>query len=74
MVEERGLPVDKLYIHGSGWQAHLEDLGQSLAANATAHPEGWTEQSPAPAWRRRWDELTPAYEAMEVEWCPTRSG
>ena len=27
VVEERGLPVDKMYLHGAGWQAHLEDLG-----------------------------------------------
>jgi uncharacterized protein YndB with AHSA1/START domain len=67
VVEERGLPVDKLYLHGAGWQAHLEDLGRSLAEHASAHPERWTEQTAAPAWRRRWDELTPAYEALEIE-------
>ena len=39
VVEERGLPVDKLYLHGAGWQAHLEDLGRSLAEDAGAHPE-----------------------------------
>jgi uncharacterized protein YndB with AHSA1/START domain len=67
VVEERGLPLDKLYFHGAGWQAHLEDLGRSLAADAPAHPEPWNEETPAPAWRQRWDELTPAYQAMEVE-------
>ena len=67
VVEERGLPVDKLYLHGAGWQAHLEDLGRSLAADAEARPERWTEQTPAPAWRRRWHESSPAYEAMEIE-------
>jgi hypothetical protein len=56
-----------MYLHGAGWQAHLEDLGRSLAEDAGAHPERWTEQTPAPAWRRRWDELTPAYQAMEIE-------
>ena len=56
VVEERGLPVDKLYLHGAGWQAHLEDLGRSLAEATGAHPERWTEQTPAPAWRLRWDE------------------
>ena len=66
VVEERGLPVDKLYLHGAGWQVHLEDLGRSLAEDTRAHPERWTEQTPAPAWRRRWDELTPAYQAMEI--------
>jgi uncharacterized protein YndB with AHSA1/START domain len=66
VVEERGLPVDKMYLHGAGWQAHLEDLGRSLAGD-TAHTERWTEQTPAPAWRLRWDELSPAYEAMEIQ-------
>ena len=67
VVEERGLPVDKLYLHGAGWQAHVEDLRRSLAGDTPAHPERWTEQTPAPAWRRRWDELTPAYQAMEIQ-------
>jgi len=66
VVEERGLPVDHLYGHGAGWQAHLEDLGRSLAEDAAVHPERWTEQTPAPAWRRRWDELSPAYAALEI--------
>lgn len=66
VVEERGLALDTLHFHGAGWQAHLEDLGRSLAQNADAHPERWTDQSPAPAWRRRWDELTPLYEAMDI--------
>ena len=25
VVEERGLPLDRLYFHGAGWQAQLED-------------------------------------------------
>lgn len=53
VVEERGLPLDKLHFYGAGWQAHLEDLGRSLA------------QEPS-VWRDRWTELTPAYEAMPV--------
>jgi uncharacterized protein YndB with AHSA1/START domain len=67
VVEERGLPLKQLYFHGAGWQVHLEDLGRSLASGAPAHPERWTEQTPAPAWRERWTELTPAYEQMAVE-------
>lgn len=67
VVEERGLPVDKLYLHRAGWQAHLEDLGRSLAEDGAAHSQPWAEQAPAPAWRRRWDELSPADEAMEIE-------
>jgi uncharacterized protein YndB with AHSA1/START domain len=67
VVEERGLPLDALPFHGAGWQAHLEDLGRSLAGHTPAHPEPWTELTSAPAWRRRWDELTPAYQAMPVK-------
>ena len=67
VVEERGLPLDKLHFYGAGWQAHLEDLGRSLAGDSPAHAERWTEQTPAPAWRQRWDELTPAYRAMVID-------
>lgn len=53
VVEERGLPLDRLYFHGAGWQAHLEDLGRSLLGETSA-------------WRERWAELTPTYEQMVV--------
>ena len=66
VVEERGLALDTLHFHGAGWQAHLEDLGRSSAAKTDAYPERWTDQAPAPAWRKRWDELTPRYEAMDI--------
>ena len=62
VVEERGLPVDKLHYYGSGWQAHLEDLQQSLASDGPVHPEGFTAERAAPAWHARWTELTAAYE------------
>jgi uncharacterized protein YndB with AHSA1/START domain len=64
VVEERGLPLDKLHFHGAGWQAHLEDLGHVLAGR-DPHPEGWSSERAAPAWRARWEELTPAYENLE---------
>ncbi len=67
VVEERGLPVDKLHFHGAGWQAHLEDLGRSLASGGPAHADGWSGQAPASAWHERWAELTPAYQDAEVE-------
>ncbi|WP_395695444.1 SRPBCC domain-containing protein [Nocardioides sp.] len=63
VVEERGLPVDALHFHGAGWQVHLEDLGRSLAVDGPAHADGWSDQAPAPAWKARWTELTPRYEA-----------
>ena len=49
VVEERGIPVGELALHGAGWQAHVEDL--------TAHVQG----RPAADWQTRWTTLTPAY-------------
>lgn len=66
VVEERGLPIGSLHFYGSGWQTHLEDLGRALATGASAHAEPWSPEAPAPAWRRRWDELTPAYQEMGI--------
>jgi uncharacterized protein YndB with AHSA1/START domain len=53
VVEERGLPLEKIHFHGAGWQAHLEDLRRSLAGAPSA-------------WKPRWTELTPAYETMPI--------
>ena len=53
VVEERGLPLPQLHFYGAGWQAHIEDLGRSLAGQASA-------------WKGRWDELTPVYKEMPV--------
>jgi uncharacterized protein YndB with AHSA1/START domain len=66
VVEERGLPRDSLYLHGAGWQAHLEELGQSLTTGASVHPDGWSSSSPSPAWQQHWDALSPAYRAMKL--------
>lgn len=66
VVEERGLPVTALPYHGAGWQAHLEDLGRSLASDGPVHPGGWSDQTPAAAWRERWTELTPEYQGAAV--------
>jgi uncharacterized protein YndB with AHSA1/START domain len=51
VIEERGLPLDVLYKHGAGWQAHIEDLGRYLAGGQSN-------------WKARWMELTPAYETL----------
>ncbi|WP_427887427.1 SRPBCC family protein [Kribbella sp. GL6] len=67
VVEERGLPVDKLHHYGAGWQAHLEDLGRSLALGGAAHQGGWSGERPATAWHERWTELSSAYEATKVD-------
>jgi uncharacterized protein YndB with AHSA1/START domain len=53
VVEERGLPLDKIHFHGAGWQAHLEDLRRSLSGESST-------------WKARWTELTPAYETMPI--------
>lgn len=53
VVEERGLPLDRIHFHGAGWQAHLEDLRRSLSGEPSA-------------WKARWSELTPAYVTMPI--------
>jgi len=53
VVEERGLPRDELPFYGTGWQAHLEDLGRALAGKSSE-------------WKPRWTELTPAYQKTTV--------
>jgi uncharacterized protein YndB with AHSA1/START domain len=67
VVEERGLPLERLYFHGAGWQAHLEDLGRALRSENAAGPDAWTEQSPEPGWHARRTELTPPYEQMVID-------
>jgi uncharacterized protein YndB with AHSA1/START domain len=49
VLEERGLPVDVVALHGAGWQAHIEDLAAHLAGRPTCD------------WRARWTELIPGY-------------
>ena len=66
VVEERGLPVDKLHFYGAGWQAHIEDLGRALASGDVVHADGWSPQAAAAAWKGRWTELTPDYQATSV--------
>jgi uncharacterized protein YndB with AHSA1/START domain len=53
VVEERGLPLDVLYKHGAGWQAHVEDLGRYLTGGESM-------------WKTRWEELTPTYQSLGV--------
>lgn len=66
VVEERGVPVDKLHFYAAGWQVHLEDLGRALRTGTTAHPDGWSAERPSPAFDARWAELIPVYEPMAV--------
>jgi uncharacterized protein YndB with AHSA1/START domain len=53
VIEERGLPLDVLYLHGAGWQAHVEDLARHLAGEESQ-------------WKARWEELSPSYAALPV--------
>jgi uncharacterized protein YndB with AHSA1/START domain len=53
MIEERGLPLDVLHLHGAGWQAHAEDLARHLAGNRSQ-------------WKARWEELSPSYQTMTI--------
>jgi uncharacterized protein YndB with AHSA1/START domain len=66
VVEERGLPLDSLYFHGAGWQAHLEDLGRSLATGASVHAEGWSSDTQSPSWQQRWQALIPTYRDLAL--------
>ena len=66
VVEERGLPLRQLHFYGAGWQAHLEDLGRSLAGDGSAHADGWSPETPAQTWHQRWTELTPTFQDMTV--------
>jgi hypothetical protein len=47
VVEERGQPLDVLYKHGAGWQAHIADFGHYLAGRQANRKERWTELTPA---------------------------
>jgi uncharacterized protein YndB with AHSA1/START domain len=66
VVEERGLPLTHLPFYASGWRVHLEDLGRSLEIDSPVHPEAWGSDAGAPGWKARWEELTPAYQQMEI--------
>jgi uncharacterized protein YndB with AHSA1/START domain len=52
VIEERGLPLDYYADHGSGWQAHFEDLAAYLAGDEASD------------WEARWKSLTPSYRKM----------
>ncbi len=73
VVQERGLPLGQLHFHGAGWQVHLEDLARSVADDGPVHPDGWSEQSAASSWHKRWTELMPTYQNTAVHRGPTVS-
>jgi uncharacterized protein YndB with AHSA1/START domain len=53
VVEDRGLPLDVLHLHGAGWQAHFEDLSQLLAGGQSN-------------WQSRWEQLSPVYKTLDL--------
>ena len=53
VIEEHGLPLDKIHYHGAGWQSHIEDLRRYLAGGESH-------------WKERWEELTPSYATMPI--------
>jgi uncharacterized protein YndB with AHSA1/START domain len=52
VIEERGIPLPELALHGAGWQAHIEDLAAYLLGRECRD------------WNRRWQELTPTYQDL----------
>src|SRR5690348_3723292 len=64
--EGRGLATREPPLRAAGWRVHLEDLGRSLEVDGPVHPEGWSSDAGAPGWKARWEELTPAYQQMEI--------
>jgi uncharacterized protein YndB with AHSA1/START domain len=58
VIEVRGIPLDKLYAFGAGWQVDVEHL--------VAHLAGQDYAELATTWLTRWDELAPSYSAMTV--------
>ena len=55
VVEERGIPLTEIALHGAGWQTHIEDLGSHLDGSERGD------------WRTRWTELAPTYEDLVRE-------
>ena len=58
VIEERGIPLPELAVHGGGWQAHVEDLRSHLAGVERAD---WLARCIAltPAYRERGRDLSP---------------
>lgn len=58
-IEARGMPLEKLYAYGGGWQLHVEDLATFLA--------GQDVVDFGASWLTRWQQLEPSYREMTVE-------
>jgi uncharacterized protein YndB with AHSA1/START domain len=57
-IDVRGMPLDKIWAYGAGWQLHVEDL--------TAHLAGRDGTDFGTAWLARWDEAQRSYREMTV--------
>jgi uncharacterized protein YndB with AHSA1/START domain len=58
VIERSGMPLDRAWAYGAGWQTHLEDLALHLADQDRSE---W----PSDSWPR-WEELAPSYREMQV--------
>jgi uncharacterized protein YndB with AHSA1/START domain len=47
VIEQRGLPLDKLAAYGAGMQIHVEDLGAHITGRERADEARWAELMPA---------------------------
>jgi hypothetical protein len=52
VVEVRGMPLDKIFAYGAGWQIHAENLAAYLAEREPADVEA------------RWTALVPPYQDL----------
>ena len=55
VLEERGMPIDKLAGYGAGIQVHVEDLAAHLAGRERCDADV------------RWNELIPAYQDLAAD-------
>jgi uncharacterized protein YndB with AHSA1/START domain len=54
VIEQRGLPVERVAAYGAGMQIHVEDLAAHLAGRGRCDADA------------RWDELQPVYDQLPV--------
>jgi hypothetical protein len=54
VIEVRGMPLDKIFAYGAGWQIHAENLASYLAGREPDDVEA------------RWTALVPAYQNLSA--------
>jgi uncharacterized protein YndB with AHSA1/START domain len=55
VIEVRGMPLDKTFAYGAGWQIHAENLASYLAGRERGDTEA------------RWGELVPPYQDLAAD-------